>query len=211
MKISYPPPPDRVAHDAKHGVEATYYLKLDAEERKVEWTVYLHLPEGMHWKKGDEMGLGSFHHEKTQTFQEFLAMPFRPLSEAFNYVTKYVQKHVDQSESPAGLPPLRYDGFPRGGNKVCYKTEQESDGVYVTFYIEARPLDGEVRWSFFPHLPEGICAKKGDETGLGSMHSDGRQSFHQFREAPKCQLPEEILAMVLDQIKGWPSKEEHPR
>ncbi|BDS05473.1 hypothetical protein NT6N_05130 [Oceaniferula spumae] len=205
MRFSYPPSPERIEHDAKFGVEATYYVGLITEERKVEWTVYLHLPEGMHWKKGDEMGLGSTHHEKTQSFEDFLSEPFRELPEELNFVRKYVQKQVGDSPAASELPPLRYDGFPRGGDEIRYKIETQNDGIHVTYYVTPCPYEGCVRWSFFPHLPEGVCAKKGDESGLGGMHSDGEQSIAEFKKSPKYHLPDEVHAMVMDKMNGWPS------
>lgn len=84
MRFGYPPSAEEEAKNKKFGVDPSYHIDLDFEERTVEWSYYLSLPEGVHWKKGDEMGLGSEHHEKTQSFDEFIIKPSKNISESIH-------------------------------------------------------------------------------------------------------------------------------
>ncbi|TDR16377.1 hypothetical protein [Marinicella litoralis] len=59
-----------------HDVSKIHYIELDFRRKEVNWKFYLTLPEGMHWKAGDQMGgLGCDHHVKTQSFEEFIEKP----------------------------------------------------------------------------------------------------------------------------------------
>ncbi|MBK1829632.1 hypothetical protein JIN77_02755 [Verrucomicrobiaceae bacterium R5-34] len=196
MKFFYPTPPDRLEHETKSGVNVSYSVEICVPQNTVQWSVYRHLPEGMHWKKGDEMGLGATHHEKTQTFAQFLEHPFRELPEDLNFLKVYVEKQSLGTGTDTEMPPLRYDGFPFGGPEILYRREKDTNGVAVSYFVSPHPYEKVVRWSFFPHLTEGICAKKGDESGLGSMHSDGEQTYAEFLKTPKHQVPDEVMAMV---------------
>ncbi|MGE9266907.1 MAG: hypothetical protein ACQKBY_02325 [Verrucomicrobiales bacterium] len=202
MRFSYPSPPDVASENARMGATATYYLELVPEEKKVHWTYDLSLPEGMHWKKGDEMGLGATHHEETQSFSQFLDKPFRELPAELDFVRKYIRKQV---VDPEPAPALRYDGFPFGGDKIHYKTDHSAKGHAISYYLTPKPDEALVTWHFFPHLPEGLCAKKGDESGLGSMHSNGWQSYADFLEKPLDELPAPILARVIKLMSAPPS------
>ncbi len=52
------------------------------DSSEVWWGFHLKLPEGMHWKAGDHYGgLGSDHHESSQSFDEFLKKPQHELPE----------------------------------------------------------------------------------------------------------------------------------
>lgn len=59
----------------KQGITVHYYFNIWPEGKKVGWGFHPALPEGMHWKKGDETGLGSDHSTSTQTFDEFIKKP----------------------------------------------------------------------------------------------------------------------------------------
>lgn len=84
MRFGYPPSEEEQIKDKTFGVDPSYYIDLDFEERTVEWSYYLPLPEGMHWKKGDEMGLGSAHSEKKQSFDEFIISPAKNIPESIH-------------------------------------------------------------------------------------------------------------------------------
>lgn len=59
-----------------HDIHAQYYIELNFDTKEVRWCYYLPLPEGMHWKAGDQMGgLGADHHMKTQSFVAFINKP----------------------------------------------------------------------------------------------------------------------------------------
>lgn len=81
MRLERPPSNEEALRDKKFGVDASYYIELDEKDREVHWAFYLALPEGMHWKKGDEMGLGSVHSERRQSYEEFISAPYKPLPE----------------------------------------------------------------------------------------------------------------------------------
>ncbi len=201
MKIEYIPAKknnetNQLEQGAEAELKAHYSLRIDCQERKVIWEFYLPLPKGMHWKKGDELGLGATHHEKTQSFEEFLNEPFRALPEDLNFVKEYVRCLPDFSGVAGHLPQLRYTGFPPGGSEIWYKTTTDSHGNHITYYVSPHPYEKVVRWSYFSHLPEENCAKKRDESQLGMMQSDGMQTFAEFKESPKYEIPEVVKAMV---------------
>ena len=82
--------------------------------------------------------------------------------------------------------------------QLPYRTAlDEETGINITYYIETRPEERQVRWKFYPHLPKGICAKKGDETGLGSMHDDSQQSYEDFLQSPHHELPPDVYRGVV--------------
>ena len=81
--------------------------------------------------------------------------------------------------------------------KHLYKSETDKDGIDISYYIEPDPAEGRVKWMFFPHLPKGMCARKGDETQLGSMHDYDRQSYEDFLLSPRYDLPTEIHRDVI--------------
>jgi hypothetical protein len=80
-----------------HDIHAQYYIELNFDSKQVSWCFYLPLPEGMHWKAGDQMGgLGADHHTKTQSFAEFietphLEMPAEDYAEALSYIQGVVK------------------------------------------------------------------------------------------------------------------------
>ncbi|MFK7911637.1 MAG: hypothetical protein AB8F34_13700 [Akkermansiaceae bacterium] len=86
--------------------------------------------------------------------------------------------------------------------KIAYKSETDEHGINVDFFIEPVPEEGIVKWLFFPNLPEGMHPKKGDETGLGSMHDYNRQTYQDFLTAPKEKLAEEIHRQVVEAMES---------
>lgn len=77
-----------------HDIYAQYYIELNFDSKEVWWCFYLPLPEGMHWKAGDQMGgLGADHHTKTQSFLAFMNKPHFEIpnnyyEEAIRHITK---------------------------------------------------------------------------------------------------------------------------
>ncbi|MBK1829915.1 hypothetical protein JIN77_04205 [Verrucomicrobiaceae bacterium R5-34] len=85
--------------------------------------------------------------------------------------------------------------------KIIYRTEK-GDQASVSYFVEPHADEAEVRWSFYPHLPEGMCAKKGDERGLGSFHHDTRQSFEDFKIRPAREISDAIYEQVMSAMGG---------
>ncbi|MGB1259955.1 MAG: hypothetical protein ACPG6P_07950 [Akkermansiaceae bacterium] len=81
MRYYHPPSEEEELRDRKFDVGASYYIDLNPETKEVSWVFYLALPEGMHWKKGDETGLGSEHFERHQSYEEFIQAPYKSLHE----------------------------------------------------------------------------------------------------------------------------------
>jgi len=79
-----------------HDIYAQYYIELNFESKQVRWCFYLPLPEGMHWKAGDQMGgLGADHHTNTQSFFEFMHQPHLEMpKQEYNEALIYIQKSV---------------------------------------------------------------------------------------------------------------------
>ena len=69
MKIHY-----KTATDEK-GIVVHYFIEPDPNEDRVKWILYPNKPKGMHFRKGDEMGLGSMHDYDRQSYQDFLKSP----------------------------------------------------------------------------------------------------------------------------------------
>ncbi len=83
--VDYSPPPRIVYRRGvdEHGIDVSWYVKVDAGRQEVVWGFHPHLPEGMHWKKGDESGLGSDHNtDGRQSFDEFLCSPLHEIDDA---------------------------------------------------------------------------------------------------------------------------------
>ncbi|MGJ8657357.1 MAG: hypothetical protein ACSHX6_12990 [Akkermansiaceae bacterium] len=94
MRFRYPPSAEEIAREKKSKVDPSYYIDLKFDDRTVHWSFYLPLPEGMHWKKGDEMGLGSEHHESTQHFDDFLIKPYKELPEKiYQEIVHHIWRH----------------------------------------------------------------------------------------------------------------------
>ncbi|GLR18437.1 hypothetical protein [Portibacter lacus] len=77
--------PIKVVYDQitdRHGIDVVYYIKIRANDKKVEWGFHPILPEGMHWKKGDETGIGFDHYDSSQSFNEFETIPTKKMPDA---------------------------------------------------------------------------------------------------------------------------------
>ena len=58
------------------GIGMSHLVLVQVSSPEVVWGFHPHLPAGMHWKKGDETGLGSDHWTAgRQTYDEFVADP----------------------------------------------------------------------------------------------------------------------------------------
>ncbi|MFK8011463.1 MAG: hypothetical protein AB8B80_05445 [Marinicellaceae bacterium] len=78
VKIYYKSEEDKYFEN--YEMSAQYYIVIDLQQKKVMWYYHLPLPKGMHWKAGDQMGgLGADHHNKSQTFEEFIENPFHEI------------------------------------------------------------------------------------------------------------------------------------
>lgn len=79
-------PPPRIVYRREvdeHGIDVSWYVNVDAARRAVVWGFHPHLPEGMHWKRGDESGLGFDHNtDGRQSFDEFLRSPLHEIDDA---------------------------------------------------------------------------------------------------------------------------------
>ena len=92
IKIIYKQEKDR------HGIDVNYFIEVRFDEENVWWCFHPVLPEGMHWKHGDETGIGFDHHTHTQSFDGFikepkLVMPYHDYNKALKSIQDYNKKH----------------------------------------------------------------------------------------------------------------------
>ncbi|WP_308987375.1 hypothetical protein [Roseibacillus persicicus] len=89
--------------------------------------------------------------------------------------------------------------------KVRYWYQSEEDELTtVDYFIEVEREEKSVLWGFHPRLPKGMHSKKGDEMGLGSDHSDRRQSFAEFLTAPYQTVSPELKEKLIAEMGEEP-------
>ncbi|MDF1738067.1 MAG: hypothetical protein P1U86_02815 [Verrucomicrobiales bacterium] len=86
-------------------------------------------------------------------------------------------------------------------NKILSRSEEDSVTT-VDCYVEPHRDEDEVRWYFYPRLPEGMHWKAGDAMGgLGFMHDDSRQSFSDFKRKPAREVSDAIKNQVVEAME----------
>ena len=93
IKIHYKT--EKADYFVHYDIYAQLFIELNFESKTVRWYYYLPLPEGMHWKAGDQLGgLGFNHHTKTQSFEEFIENPHHEIpKEEYNKALIYIQRN----------------------------------------------------------------------------------------------------------------------
>ncbi|MFK8011461.1 MAG: hypothetical protein AB8B80_05435 [Marinicellaceae bacterium] len=59
----------------RYGIDVKYFIELRFKDANVWWCFHPVLPKYMHWKQGDETGIGFDHHTDTQSFDAFSKYP----------------------------------------------------------------------------------------------------------------------------------------